>query len=347
MSAPATVSVVIPCRNEARYIASCLDSIAASDFPKERLEVLVVDGMSEDGTRDVLKDYSARCPFVKVVDNPRRITPVAFNLGIQAARGDLIMIMSAHATYAPDAITKCVQYSGEYRADNVGGVWRVKPRSESFTDRAVVIALSHPFGVGGARYRTQMGPRPRWVDTAAYGCYRRKVFETVGLFNERLVRGQDMELNMRLRKAGGKTLLAPDVVVNYFARSDFLSFSRHNFRNGVWAVLPFLYSPVMPVAWRHLTPLAFVAALVVSALLAVVWPPAAVLLGLVAAPYALLSLVASAHVAVRARDPRFFLVMPFIFASLHVCYGLGSLWGLIKVCAQWPLRRRLTASAAR
>ena len=101
---------------------------------------------------------------------------------------------------------------------------------------------------------------PKWVDTVFGGCYRREVFDRVGLFNENLVRGQDMEFNLRLKKAGGKTLLVPDIVSYYYARSDIKSFWKHNFTNGVWAILPFLYSPIMPVSWRHLVPLIFVTA---------------------------------------------------------------------------------------
>ncbi|MBI4607010.1 MAG: glycosyltransferase family 2 protein [Planctomycetes bacterium] len=346
ISTVSTVSIVIPCREEARYIGQCLDSIVASDFPKDRLEVFVVDGMSQDGTREVVAGYSRAHPFIRLLDNPRRITPVAFNTGIAASTGDLVMIMSAHATYAPDAISKCVRYSQEYSADNVGGIWQVEPRGDSLLDRAVVAALSHPFGVGGASYRTRRGGAPCWVDTAAYGCYRRSVFDRIGLFNEALVRSQDMELNQRLKAAGGRTLLAPDVVVRYFARSDFLSFVKHNFRNGLWAVLPFLHSKVMPVAWRHLAPGAFVAALAATGALSLLWPlwpPAFAALAafaLVAGSYLIASLAASAHVALERRDARFLAVMPLAFAGLHLPYGLGSLWGLVNVALAVTAARR-------
>lgn len=325
------VSIVIPCRNEEQWIASCLDSIIANDFPKDKLEVLVVDGMSEDGTRAVLDAYACRYPFIKIFSNPNRVTPVAFNIGIRHARGDLIMIMSAHATYALDAIRKCAEYSNQYNADNVGGVWKICPRKNGLLDKGIGLALSHPFGVGGARYRTGTDTEPRWVDTAAYGCYKREVFSKVGLFNERLIRGQDMEFNLRLKKAGGKTLLVPDVVINYYARSDFVSFIKHNFRNGVWAIVPFLYSPIMPVGWRHLAPLIFILGLLGSAVLAMLQPVGmAAFLGLGGA-YVAANLAASAHIVLKERDVRCLAVMPVVFASLHLSYGIGSLCGVAKI----------------
>jgi len=328
-----SVSIIIPCRNEEKFIGICLESILANDYPKERLEVLVVDGMSEDGTRAILNEYTRQYPFIKVVNNRKRITPVAFNIGIKHARGDLIMIMSAHATFAADAIGKFAEYSSRYNADNVGGICKIYPRNNNFIANTIVHALSHKFGVGGALYRTGGSKQPRWVDTAAYGCYKREVFEKIGVFNEKLLHSQDMEFNLRLKNTGGKTLLVPDIVINYYARSDFASFCRHNFRNGLWVILPFLYSDIMPVSWRHLVPLAFVLGLIGSAALALLWPIGLWLLMGIAGAYGTTNLAASAHVAIREGDIRYLLVMPVVFASLHLGYGMGSLWGLVKVPA--------------
>ena len=325
------VSIVIPCRNERQFIGRCLDSIVGSDYPKEHLEVLVADGFSEDGTTQVLEEYVRRHSFIRVLPNPDRVTPAAFNTGVANARGDLVMIMSAHAEYAPDAIRKSVEYSRRYRADNVGGVWHIVARGDGVIDRGVVAVLGHPFGVGGGTYRTGLATEPTWVDTAAYGCYRREVFDRVGRFNPRLVRGQDMEFNRRLHKAGGRTLLAPDVIIRYHARTDFQAFWRHSFRNGVWAVLPFLYSPVMPVGWRHLVPLAFVGTLGAATMLGLVWTPALQLATVCALAYAAGCAAATLHVTIRRRDGRLLLVAPPLFAVLHFSYGLGSWWGIAHV----------------
>ena len=332
MSEGTTVSIVIPCLNEERFIANCLDSILANDFPRHQMEVLVIDGGSEDRTRSIVDRYLVQHSVIRRIDNPRAITPVAFNLGITHSRGDLVMLMSAHATLASDAIRKCVEYSSLYGADNVGGIWKIYPRGQSGFDRAACFALAHRFGVGGALYRIPGQRQPRWVDTAAYGCYKRAVFDRIGMFNERLVHSQDIEFNLRLMRSGGRTLLAPDVVIRYFARTNFTSFFKHNFNNGVWVILPFLYSAAMPIRGRHLVPLIFVSSLVVLVALGAFGSLAWWLLTSVLLTYAICSVSAACQIASAQKDLRQLALMPIAFASLHVSYGLGSLWGLAKLC---------------
>ena len=147
------VSIIIPCRNERGFIATCLDSVLRDGFPLDRLEVLVVDGGSGDGTRDIVEEYSARFPCVRLLDNPRRAVPSALNIGIARASGDVIMRMDAHAELERGYIAGCLAALDEHNADNVGGIWKIVPRSPTAIGRAVVKALSHPFGVGNARYR--------------------------------------------------------------------------------------------------------------------------------------------------------------------------------------------------
>jgi GT2 family glycosyltransferase len=222
-----------------------------------------------------------------------------------------------------------VEYLEKYGADNVGGIMKTLPREDNFTGQAIVASLSHRFGVGNSYFRV-MPKEPKWVDTVFGGCYRREVFDRVGLFNEYLVRGQDMEFNLRLKKAGGKTLLVPDIVSYYYARSDLKSFWNHNFANGAWAILPFLYSPIIPVSWRHLVPLAFIIGLLGSAVLGSVWDLFFYLFLIILASYWLANLGASLQIVLEKRNIRYMLAMPFVFASLHFAYGLGSLWGVFK-----------------
>jgi glycosyltransferase involved in cell wall biosynthesis len=328
----ATVSIIIPCRNEENFIAACLDSVLANDYPKDRIEVLVVDGMSEDRTRSIVEEYSRRLPFIRMLENPQKITPCAFNIGIRHSKGDLVMIMGAHSTYDRSYISKCARALEEYGADNVGGIMKTVPRTQRFPDNAIVTSLSHPFGVGSAHFRLQSG-EPRWVDTVFGGCYKHEVFEKVGLFNEHLVSSQDMEFNCRLRKAGGRILMLPDIVSFYFARSGYRAFCKNNFRNGVWAILPFAYSEGMPVRLRHLVPLLFVAGLLMFGILGLIAEPFRWLFLLILTAYFLSNLTAAIHVAWKNHDFRYALLMPFIFASLHFAYGFGSLWGLGKLVA--------------
>jgi len=324
------VSIVIPCRNEEVCIVQCLDSIIANDYEKDRLEILVVDGRSEDGTREIVERLAQRYPFIRLLDNPKKITPVALNIGITKATGDIIMRVDAHARLKKDYILRCVESLNKYGADNVGGIMKTLPQGGGLLGEAIVLSLSHRFGVGNSYFRTHTST-PKWVDTVFGGCYRNDVFQKVGLFNEALARGQDIEFNLRLKKAGGRTLLVPDIVTYYYyARSDLRSFWKHSWTNGVWAILPFLYSPIMPVAWRHLVPLAYVFGLLGSVTLGLLWPPFLWLWLAIVTVYGLASLAASFQIAWRERGPRYLAVMPLAFAMLHFAYGLGSVWGVVK-----------------
>lgn len=176
------VSIVIPSRNEEKFIGMCLDSIIANDYPKDKIEVLIVDGVSEDGTREIVEKYVQQYPFIKILDNLKKNTPCALNIGIKNAKGDIIMKMDAHTTYKKDYVSNCVKYLDKYKADNVGGILKMIPRDSNVIARAIVLSFSCPFGVGNSYFRTGC-ERPKWVDTVAFGCYRREVFEKFGLYN--------------------------------------------------------------------------------------------------------------------------------------------------------------------
>ncbi len=325
------VSIIIPCRNEEKFINKCLESIMANDYPKDRLEILVVDGMSEDRTRKIMERYTQQYSFIRLLDNPKKITPCAFNMGIKHANGEFIMIMSAHAACKRDYILKCIKNSQKYNADNVGGMWRIVPRDNNLVGKAITLVLSHPFGVGNAYYRIDYSKEPRWVDTAAYGCYRRDVFKKIGFFNEKLIHSQDMDFNLRLKRAGGKTLLVPDAIVYYYARSDFKSFCKHNFRNGVWAIYPMKYVKHMPVSYRHLIPLVFVSSLVGSAIFSSFSVVFLWLFLFIVGSYSLANFYFSCKTAFREKNFRYLFIIPIMFASFHIGYGLGSIWGAIKL----------------
>lgn len=362
------VSIIIPCRNEVAFIAGCLDSVLANDFPKDKLEILVVDGVSEDGTRELLESYARGHAFLSVLDNPKRVTPAALNIGIRQARSPIVMRMDAHARYDKHYISRCVDALGKYKVDNVGGIWKTLPRTETLVGWCIVKALSHPFGVGNSHFRLASSKEPKFVDTVPFFCVRRWVFQELGVFNEslvrgedmefslrlnqpsvfneRLTRGQDMEFSLRLRKAGGRTLLVPDIVSYYYARSDLKSFWCHNWINGVWAVLPFAYSKVIPVSLRHLVPLLFVGSLAAT-LAFMTWHHAFGWLFLVIlGAYSITNVVASLHAAWEARQPKYIFVMPVIFAMLHVGYGLGSLWGVAKLLVTREFWQKIFKSEA-
>ena len=224
-----SISIILPCRNEVRFLGACLDSILASDYQQERFEILVSDGMSTDGTRELVANYQRTFSNVRLIDNPARVTPAGLNRAIEASKGEVIVRLDAHSTIAPDYLSKAVGYLEQNQADNVGGAMHTVARDRGWFAKAIRVALSHPFGVGDSHFRTEdPGGSPRWVDTVFGGCWKREVFDRVGKFNEHLARGQDMEFNLRLTKAGGRILLAPDMRSYYFARATYLEFVKHN-----------------------------------------------------------------------------------------------------------------------
>ncbi len=324
------VSIIIPCRNEEKFIEKCLDSIVLQDYPKESLEVLVVDGMSGDGTRDIIRSYAQEHSFIGLLDNPKKITPCGLNTGIKNAKGEIILWMSAHNRYKKDYISKCIKYQKEYNADNVGGRMVTLPRNDTFIGKAIVNVLSHPFGVGNSIFRIG-AKKPRWVDTVFGGCYKKEVFDKIGLFNENLARGQDMEFNLRLKRAGLKTLLVPEIVSYYYARSDFKSFYKYNFVNGFWAILPFKFTKIMPVSLRHLIPFIFVLSLMGSGILSFFLPLFRRIFLLIVGLYFLTNIYFSLKIALKKKNIKYLFMMPIVFASLHTGYGLGSIWGAIKL----------------
>jgi len=324
------VSVIIPCRNEEKFIGNCLDSVIKQDYPREKLEVLVMDGMSEDGTGMAIKEYSSKYPFIKRLENRQKITPSALNKGIKHANGEIIIRMDSHAVYQKDYISKCVAYLDEYKADNVGGAMITLPRENTFIGKAIISALSSPFGVGNSTFRTGSN-EPKWVDTVFGGCYRKEVFEKIGFFNEKLVFSQDMEFNRRLTKAGGKILFHPDIVSYYYARSDFKSFCRHNFNNGVWAIYPLKFVKGLPVSLRHLVPLIFVSSLLLSAALSSFLKIFLWLFLFILGVYLATNIYFSFKISKKESDFRYLIVMPVMFTVLHFAYGMGSLWGALKL----------------
>jgi glycosyltransferase involved in cell wall biosynthesis len=335
-----TVTVIVPCRNEAAFVGMCLDSIEANDFPHDRLEVLVVDGMSDDGTRDVVARYTRCDTRIHVLDNPRRITPAALNIGIAAAKGDIIMRMDAHNAYPSNYISTLVTWLVDTGADNVGGAWITRPANTTRRARAIAAALAHPFGVGNAHFR--LGVRePRWVDTVPFGCYRRDVFARIGAFDEELVRNQDDELNLRLIRHGGRILLVPAVSSTYHARESLAKLWRTYFQYGYFK--PLVVRKVGGVLTvRQLVPALFVLSVIAAAVLALWLPIMAMVLVAIVGLYALADIACAASIATHD-GLGVGLALCAVFPVLHVSYGTGFLRGTFDFLVR---RRRCVRDAA-
>ncbi len=326
MSDVPLVSVIVPCRNEAGWIRRCLESIAAGDYPRDRMEVLVVDGMSDDGTRAKIEEFSAQQPFVRLLDNRKKITPAALNVGIAEAKGDVILRIDAHYEYPPDYVSRLVGWLGQSGADNVGGIVVMEPADGGAVARAIAVAVCHPFGVGNAYYRIGVS-EPRWVDTVPFGCYRKEVFDRIGVFDEEMVRNQDIEFNRRLVRHGGRILLVPDVVLHGHARASLGKLCRMYYQYGYFNPLVIWKSRSRVTARQLVTPV-FAASLLVAAVLSPWVPLVRWLLAAIVIAYSVPLLWFSAAAAVR-RGWRCGLALLVIFPALHLSHGLGFLRGAL------------------
>ncbi|MEI8345073.1 MAG: glycosyltransferase family 2 protein, partial [Candidatus Omnitrophota bacterium] len=260
-SSQSFVSIIIPCRNERKYIGPCLDCVLAQDYPREAMEVLVVDGVSSDGTREVLERYSAKHTFIRILDNPQKITPCALNIGIKRSRGDIIIRLDAHAYYPPEYVSRCVKHLNEFKVDNVGGVWITLPGADTIQAKAIAIVLASNFGVGNSLFRIGGLTEPTLVDTVPFGCFKRKVFDEIGLFDEDLIRNQDDEFNARLIKHGGKVLLIPEIWSEYYARATLAQLWRMYYQYGYFKPLASIKLGKV-TTWRQLVPAFFIVSLI-------------------------------------------------------------------------------------
>lgn len=316
------VSVIIPMRNEERYIEKCLETILDNDYPKDRLEILVVDGMSEDESRNIVLQFAKQHAIICLLDNSKMIVPTALNIGVKNAKGDIIIRMDAHTEYAKDYISKCIKYLEKTGADNVGGPMR--PKSSTFFQQLVALATSSVFGVGNSKFHFENCEG--YVDTVYLGAYHKEIFDKIGLFDEELVRNQDDELNYRLVKNGGKIYLTPEIKSYYYPRSSLSKLWKQYFQYGYWKVRV-IQKPRMPASWRHLVPATFILSMVGSSISAIWNPCGLYALGSVAGSYLATSLLFSLTISAK-RGWHYLPLLPVAFGTLHFGYGAGFLKGI-------------------
>ena len=318
------VSLVVPMRNEGKHITQCLDSLVGQDYPTEYLELIIVDSDSTDNSADIVKSYTARHSNINLLQNPRRITSVAFNIGIRASRGQLIGIISSHSVLAPDYVSQCVRYLEQTGVEHVGGLMTAVGVGR--VAQAIAESTNSPFGVGGSRFHYDQ--REQYVESVYMGVYRREIFDRVGLFDEELVRNQDDEFNYRLHKANGRHFQTPAIRSVYYSRATYRSLWRQYLQYGFWK--PRVFQKVSgSIQWRHVIPPAFVLALVVGGMLAPFLPVARLAWIGVVGLYVIIMGVGAGRVVGRLGIWAF----PLSFAAfpvMHVAYGCGFIAGLIR-----------------
>ena len=247
------VTVVVPILNEEKYIKNFLDSLLNQDYPKETLEIILVDGCSTDSTPGIIELYADKYDFIRLIENKKRTVQYALNLGIQNATGEIIVRMDAHAFYAKDYISQCVWHLKNTDASNVGGPTVVKGKSKR--QKIIAAAYGSPFALGGANHYKKSFEG--YSDTVSWGCFRKDYLISIGMYDERLPRSEDDDLNYRIQKNGGKIYITPKVRSEYYPRDTFSKLFKQYFEYGVWKIA-FIKKHNRPPRINQLIPMAFV-----------------------------------------------------------------------------------------
>jgi len=322
------VTIVMPAYNEEHYIAACIESVQAQDYPAEMIEIIVADGRSTDRTVEILQALAKTDPRIKILDNPDRLQAAALGVMVKQATGDVIVRMDVHCEYAPDYVRKCVETLERTGADNVGGAQRAK--AKSLFQRALCAALSSPLGTGGVKYRSE--DAEGFVDTVFLGAFRRKIFETVGVWDPKAITNEDAELNQRILDSGGQIYLSRDIVVHYFPRTTFKTLAKQYFKYGRGRARTLLKLGSFPTL-RPFIPFLMTAGAATLVAFPPLWPVAP----LAFAGYAIATGAETARVGARLGPAALPLVWA-MFPVLHVSHGVGFAAGLVQYLRKpdWP-----------
>ncbi len=321
------VSIVIPTRNEESYIEKCLDACLSQTYPSEKIEIIVVDGMSQDRTKEIVKQYTQNYKNIKLLDNPKKITPSAMNIGIKESKGDIVIKVDGHSKISNNYVEKSVEkLSTNDEVWAVGGP--IETIGKSRIAEGIAYAMSSRFGVGNSLFRTlKDNQKDVFVDTVPFAAFPRWVFDRVGLFDEEFVRTQDYEMNLRIRKMGGKILLTPALRSIYFSRRNLKGLFRQYFQYGFYKV-KVIKKHKIPIGVRYLIPPAGLVLFLVSLLVGL-------LTNSFLLPICLLCLYVSilflgAGISLIKNFKREKLLLPVIFTILHLSFSLGFLSGLFR-----------------
>ncbi|MBE3584534.1 MAG: glycosyltransferase family 2 protein [Limnochordaceae bacterium] len=320
------VSVIVPCRNERHHIERFLDNVLRQRSEGFQLEILVADGHSDDGTREIVEQFAAKYPYIRLIDNPRGIVSTGLNAAIREAQGDIIVRMDVHTEYADDYIARCVDVLLRTGAENVGGPWVA--RGSDLISRAIALAFQSHFGSGGAKSHDPNYEGP--VDSVYLGCWPRRTFERFGLFDEDLVRNQDNEHNLRIWRMGGRVWQSPAIRSWYHPRSSLRKLWRQYVQYGYWKTRV-VRKHRIPASPRHLIPGAFVGVVTMLGGIGLVSSTARTMWVVLLLVYGLALIGASAWVCKARNAWRYFYLIPVVFAIMQIGYGYGFLMGLADI----------------
>lgn len=323
------VTIIVPERNEQRHIACCLESLVTQDYGRDNFEVIVVDGASTDKSCEIIGAYQCQYTNITLLHNPKRIVPISLNMGLRQAKGAIIIRVDGHAIIAPNYLTQCVHVMKATNAECVGGP--ITSINESREGRSIALAMSSTFGVGNSRFR--VSHVAGYVDTLAFGAYNRSVFEQIGMFDEALVRCQDDEFNYRLIKNGGKIYMTPDISSQYFSRTDLQQLWRQYYQYGMWKIRVLQKHPSVMQPRQFVPPL-FAFTLLCLSVWSMFVPLARWALAGVLALYGTVAFTSALYTWRKSADCSLPILL-VSFPTLHLSYGSGFLYGLVKFWNQW------------
>lgn len=319
----ALISVIIPVYNEESFIVECLHSVYSQDYPIEEIEIIIVDGNSSDKTVDIIRE---KFPEVILLHNSRKIVPVSMNIGIKKATGDYIIRLDAHCKYPVNYLSRLVQAIQYYGADNVGAICRTLPANNTKKAQAIAIALSSRFGMGNSSFRVGVD-KVKEVDTVPFGCFPRTLFERIGFYDEELIRNQDDELNGRIIKNGGKIILLPDLIVDYYGRDSIKKVYKMFYQYG-------LFKPLgnqklgKAMSVRQFVPLLFSFGLILGGLISFFSIIFLNIYLFVILFYLLVDILSS---VMYAKSVKVCLYLFILFPIIHFIYGWGYIHGIVKI----------------
>ncbi len=322
------VSIVIPVRNEEKYIDGCIQQILSQSYPHSKIEILVIDGMSTDRTREKLQEWMNRIRAVQasddqialtIIENSRKIRASGLNLGIKNAKGDVILRLDARTKIDSTYVNLCIQTLTSSGAQNVGGLQL--PIGETPTQQGIALAMSHPFGVGNAQFR--ISKKSGYVDTVYLGCYPKAIFEKVGLFDEdSSIISEESDMNQRIHKAGGRVFLNPEIKAYYSPRETLKGLWDLYFRYG-GARAGNLLKHRQLTSWRQAVPPAMLAVLLISGLLSFISHYSFYVFVTVSTFYILANALSSASLSLKAKKPRLFFIVFSAFFCMHFGWSSG------------------------
>jgi glycosyltransferase involved in cell wall biosynthesis len=322
---PAYISIIIPVRNEEEYLEGCLEACLSQTYPPEKIEIIVVDGMSQDKTRDIVIKYAKNYQNIKLLNNPKKITPSAMNIGIKESKGDIVIKVDGHSKISENYVAKSVEkLSSNDEIWAVGGT--IETVGESTVAKVIAEAMSSRIGVGNSLFRTlKKKQKDIFVDTVPFAAFPRWVFDRVGLFDEQFVRTQDYEMNLRIRKMGGKILLSPEIRSIYFSRRNLRSLFKQYFQYGFYKT-KVIKKHKISIGIRYLIPpvgfVIFLMTLVVGLLTNCVFLPMLLLV------FYLLILSLGMFLSLTENFKKEKMLLPVVFAVLHLSFSLGFITGL-------------------